>query len=168
MPHPSWNGFLRLSLISCPIYLSLAAEENELTEKDREAFQGMSSNVIDLVRFVGRAEVDPLYLNTSYYVYPDGELAAEPFRVIAEKMAAKGMVGIARVTLFNTKRLLMFEPRGVGMVMYTLRRPDEVRAAEFDTKRQEGIDPEMLEIAEAVVERRRGTFDPDGLLSDEH
>jgi DNA end-binding protein Ku len=168
MPHPSWNGFLRLSLISCPIYLSLAAEENELTEKDREAFQGMSSNVIDLVRFVDRAEVDPLYLNTSYYVYPDGELAAEPFRVIAEKMAAKGMVGIARVTLFNTKRLLMFEPRGVGMVMYMLRRPDEVRAAEFDTKRQEGIDPEMLEIAEAVVERRRGTFDPDGLLSDEH
>jgi DNA end-binding protein Ku len=168
MPHPSWNGFLRLSLISCPVYLSLAAEENELTEKDREAFQGMSSNVIDLVRFVDRAEVDPLYLNTSYYVYPDGELAAEPFRVIAEKMAAKGMVGIARVTLFNTKRLLMFEPRGVGMVMYMLRRPDEVRAAEFDTKRQEGIDPEMLEIAEAVVERRRGTFDPDGLLSDEH
>src|SRR5271170_5367320 len=167
MPHPSWNGFLRLSLISCPVYLSLAAEENELTEKDRKALQVMSSNVIDLIRFVDRAEVDPLYLNTSYYVYPDGELATEPFRVIAEKLAAKGLVGIARVTLFNTKRLLMFEPRGAGMVMYTLRRPDEVRAAEFDTKRQEDIEPEMLDITESVVERRRSTFDPAKLLDEQ-
>jgi hypothetical protein len=60
MPDPSWNGYLRLSLISCPVYLSLAAEENELTERDREAFQIMSSKVIDLARFVDRAEVDPL------------------------------------------------------------------------------------------------------------
>src|SRR5580692_2747077 len=146
MPHASWNGCLRLSLVFCPVYLSLATEEGELSKSNRDEFQTMSSDVIDLVHFVNRNEIDPLYLNTSYYVYPDGELAAEPFRVIAEKMAAKGMVGIARVTLFNTKRLLMFEPRGVGMVMYMLRRPDEVRAAEFDTKRQEGIDPEMLEI----------------------
>jgi DNA end-binding protein Ku len=167
MPQPSWNGFLRLSLVSCPVYLSLAAEENELTEKDLKAFQAMSSNIIDLVRFVDRAEIDPLYLNNSYYVYPDGELAAEPFRVIAEKMAAKGLVGIARVTLFNAKRLLMFEPRGAGMVMYTLWSPDEMRAPEFDTKRQEDIDPEMLDITETVVERRRSTFDPVSLLSDE-
>ena len=163
MPDPSWNGYLRLSLISCPVYLSLAAEENELTERDREAFQIMSSKVIDLARFVDRAEVDPLYLNTACYVYPDGELAGEPFRVIAEKLAAKGLVGIARVALSNTERLLMFEPRGAGMVMYTLR---SVRAAEFDTKRQEDTDPEMLDIVEAVVERRRSTFDPAGLLSD--
>jgi DNA end-binding protein Ku len=167
MAQPSWNGFLRLSLVSCPIYLSLANQGNEVIEKEREAFQAMSSSVIDLVRFVDRAEIDPLYLNTSYYVYPDGELAAEPFRVIAEKMAAKGLVGLARVTLFNTKRLLMFEPRGAGMVMYTLWSPDELRAAEFDTKRQEGIDPEMLDITEAVVERRRSPFDPAGLLSDD-
>jgi non-homologous end joining protein Ku len=96
-------------------------------------------------------------------LYPDGELAAEPLRVIAEKLAAKGLVGIARVALSNTERLLMFEPRGAGMVMYTLR---SVRAAEFDTKRQEDTDPEMLDIAEAVVELRRSTFDPAGLLSD--
>lgn len=167
MPQPCWNGFLRLSLVSCPIYLSLAADENELTEKDRIAFHGMSSDIIDLVRFVDRAEIDPLHLNTSYYVYPDGKLAAEPFRVIAEKMAAKGLVGIARVTLSNNRRLLMFEPRGAGMIMYTLWSPGEMRAPEFDTQRQQGIDPEMLDITETVVERRRGTFDPVGLLSDE-
>lgn len=164
MPDASWNGFLRLSLVSCPVYLSLATEENELTGKDENAFKAMKSNVIELTHFVNRDEVDPLYLNTSYYVYPDGEMAAEPFRVIAEKMAAKGLVGIGRVTLFNAKRLVMFEPRGAGMVMFTLRSADDVRAASFDTKRQEDFDAEMLDITEAIVERRRTTFDPAGLL----
>ncbi|HXO03950.1 MAG TPA: Ku protein [Stellaceae bacterium] len=165
MPHASWNGCLRLSLVFCPVYLSLATEEGELSKSNRDEFQTMSSDVIDLVHFVNRNEIDPLYLNTSYYVHPDGELAAEPFRVIAEKMTAKGLVGIGRVTLANTRRLVMFEPCGAGMVMFTLRNVDEVRVAEFDTNRQTGIDPEMLDIIEAVVEQRRSPFDPAKLLN---
>ena len=77
MPQKSWTGFLRLSLVSCPVYLSLATEENELTEKEQKALQAIKPNVIDLDHFVARGEVDPLYLNSSYYVYPDGELATE-------------------------------------------------------------------------------------------
>lgn len=164
MPQKSWTGFLRLSLVSCPVYLSLATEENELTEKEQKALQAIKPNVIDLDHFVARGEVDPLYLNSSYYVYPDGELATETFRVLAEKLAAKGLVGIGRVTLFNTKRLVMFEPRGAGMVMFTLHSADDVRAGEFDTTRQKNIDAEMLDITEAIVERRRTTFDPARML----
>jgi non-homologous end joining protein Ku len=59
----------------------------------------------------------------------------------------------------------MFEPCGAGMVMFTLRNVDEVRVAEFDTNRQTGIDPEMLDIIEAVVEQRRSPFDPAKLLN---
>jgi DNA end-binding protein Ku len=164
MAENSWNGSLRLSLVSCPVRLSVSTEENELTEKESNAFETMTSNVIDLDHFVSRAEIDPIYLRTSYYVQPDGELAAETLRVIAEKMTARGLAGIARVTLLNRKRLVMFEPRGAGMVMFTLHNADEVRAAGFDTKRQENIDPEMLDITEAIVERRTTTFDPAALL----
>lgn len=166
MSDRSWNGFLRLSLVSCPVYLSLAAEENEYSEREQNSFRQMSSNIIDLAHFVRRDEIDPLYLNTAYYVCPDGAMAAEPFRVISEKMAAKDLVGIARVTLSNKKYLLMFEPRGDGMVMYTLHRGDEVHPTGFDTKRREDIEPEMLDITEAIVERRRVAFDPVRLLDE--
>lgn len=164
MAQKSWNGFLRLSLVSCPINLSLATEENELTDNEHKAFEAMASKVIDLDHFVSRAEIDPLYLNTSYYVQGDGELAADSLRVIAEKMAAQGLAAIGRVTFGNRKRLVMFEPRGAGMVMFTLHNADEVRAAGFDTKRQENIDPEMLDITDSIIERRKTKFDPAGLL----
>ena len=33
------------------------------------------------------------YLDAPYYVYPDGELAAEAFRVIGEAMEERGWLG---------------------------------------------------------------------------
>jgi DNA end-binding protein Ku len=165
MAQKSWSGFLRLSLVSCPINMSLATEETELTDNEHKAFEAMPSKVIDLDHFVRRDEIDPLYLNSSYYVKSDNDLAAESLRVLSEKMAAKGLVAIGRVTLFNRQRLVMFEPRGAGMVMFTLHDAGEVRDAGFDANRQENIDPEMLDITDAIVERRITKFDPAGLLA---
>ena len=53
----------------------------------------------------------------------------------------------------------MVEPRGAGMVLVTLRAPEEVRAAAFEKSDAE-IDPEMVAIAETIIKRRSGHFDP--------
>ena len=190
MPRASWKGFLRLSLVSCPIYLSPAAtrtksirlhqvwnprdrrgapigdeEEDEqpsqpaarsfnedfddtpreppaptrvslrphdphtgeeiereevakgyeyergqfvtFTPAELKALDVESSKIIDLETFVPRAEVDPVYFNTPYYVYPDGPIAVETFRVIGAAMAEAGEVGIGRVTLSRRERPVM-------------------------------------------------------------
>lgn len=165
MAQKSWNAFLRLSLVSCPVSLSLVTPETDLTNQEHEAFEAMASKIIELDHFVPRAEVDSLFLHSAYYVRTDGELAAVSLRVLAEKMAAKGLAAIARVTLANRRRLVMFEPRGEGMVMYALHDANEVDEAGFDTNRQENIDPEMLEITDTIVDRRTTTFDPASLLA---
>ena len=41
------------------------------TLEELKALHVESSHTIDLTTFVPRAEVDPLYFNTPYYVYPD-------------------------------------------------------------------------------------------------
>src|SRR5262247_4589031 len=171
MPRASWNGFLRLSLVSCPVALVPATTEakrvrfNQLNSKtgnrvqqqlidsktgeivDRDeivkgyeydrgryvtvtddelkALQIESSKIIDLDRFVDRDEVDPVYLDTPYYVYPEGELAAEAFQVIGQAMAAKELVGLGKVTMSGRERQVLVEPRGPGLLMSTLRSADE-------------------------------------------
>ncbi len=56
-----------------------------------------SSKVIDLEMFVPRGEVDPVYFNSPYYLYPDGEMAVEAIRVIGAAMVEAGVVGIGRL-----------------------------------------------------------------------
>jgi DNA end-binding protein Ku len=206
MPRASWNGFLRLSLVSCPVSLVPATTEakrirfNQLssetgnrvaqqlvdsktgetvdrdqivkgyeyergryvtiTDDELKALQIESSKIIDLDRFVDRDEVDPVYLDTPYYVYPDGELAAETFRVIGEAMAHKNKVGLGRVTISSRERPVLVEPRGAGLVMSTMRSADEVRPAEFGGPAKGDIDADMVGIAETIIERRSGSFDP--------
>ncbi len=206
MPRASWNGFLRLSLVTCPVYLAPAtteskrirfnqlnaetgnrlrqqlvdAETGEVVERDRiakgyeysrgqyvtvddeelKALQIESSKIIELTQFVSRDEVDPVFLDTPYYVYPDGELAAEAFQVISEAMAVKGLVGIGRVTISSRERLVLVEPHDAGLLMFTLRSSDEVRAAEFGAKAKGETDADMVAVAETIIERRKAKFDP--------
>ena len=104
-------------------YVTFTAEE-VLKKLDVE-----STRTIDLTTFVPRAEIDPVYFNTPYFVYPDGAAAAEAFRVIGAAMADAGMAGIGRVTLSRRERAVLVEPRGAGMVLITPRAAEEVVGA---------------------------------------
>ena len=205
MPRATWNGFLRLSLVSCPVYLTPATTEAAhirlhqlnpetgnrvrqmlvdsetgepidraavvkgyeyerhqyvvVPDEELQALRIESSQTIDLDRFVAGDEVDPLYLDTPYYVHPDGKIAVETFRVIGQAMAETGRLGLGRIVLSNRERMVLVEPRGGGMLMRTLRSAAEVRAAEF-AEPGEAADPDMVAVAKTIIERRAGAFDP--------
>jgi DNA end-binding protein Ku len=206
MPRATWNGFLRLSLVSCPIYLTPATSERSnirlhqlnpktgnrvrqqlidsetddaveradvvkgyeferhqyvvIPDDELEALRIESSQTIDLDRFVKRDEIDPLYLDTPYYVYPDGKIAIETFRVIGEAMDETKRIGIGRIVLSSRERMVLVEPHGGGMLMRTLRSADEVRQPEFG-KAEGHADPDMVAVAKTIIERHAGAFDPE-------
>src|SRR5580692_2133705 len=41
------------------------------------------------------SDLDPVYFDSSYYLYPDGPVAVEMLRVIGAAMAEAGVVGLA-------------------------------------------------------------------------
>jgi hypothetical protein len=53
----------------------------------------------------------------AYHIYPDGELAAQTFRVIGEAMAHKNKVGLGRVTISSRERPVLVEARCAGLLM---------------------------------------------------
>jgi DNA end-binding protein Ku len=115
--------------------------------------------VVDLEKFVPRGDIDPVYFDSPYYLYPDGPIAVETLRVIDAAMAEAGVVGLGRLTLRRRERMVMVEPRGTGMALITLRAADEVRASQFDNSEAE-LDAEMVAIARAIIAQRTGSFDP--------
>ena len=204
---PTWQGHLRLSLVTCPVALYAATskagdvsfhllnpktnnrirmvttdpdtgpvnrgdlvkgyevEKNRyiiLTDEEIKSVRLESTRTIDIERFVAADEIDRLYWNDPYYLTPDGGVAGEAFGVIRDAMRETGRIALGRVVLHTRERLLALEPRGDGIVAWSLRTKDEVRdAAPYFEGIPEGkTDPGMLSIAEKIIEQQEGAFDP--------
>jgi DNA end-binding protein Ku len=132
-------------------------EEDELDEVALE-----STHTIDIETFVDRDEVDEIYLDESFYVTPNDEVAYEAFAVIREAMKKTNMVGLGRVVTHRRERLLMLQPRGKGIVATALRYKNEVRdeSAYFDEIPDVKVPNDMLQLAEHILEQKKGHFDP--------
>ena len=129
------------------------------TAEELKALDVESSKIIDLEKFVPGRSIDPVYFDSSYYVYPDGPIAVEALRVIGAAMTETGVVGLGRLTLSRRERMVMVERRGTGMALFTLRAASEVRAPQFGSAEGD-LDAGMVAIAVAIIRPRTGNFDP--------
>ena len=128
-----------------------------------EALKIESTKTIEIETFVPAAEIDEIYLDSPYYLAPDDKVAEEAFAVIREAMTRKKMVGIGRIVLARRERMLMLQPRDKGMLATTLRYPYEVRQGSeiFDEISDVKLPGEMLDIAQEIINRMSGHFEPD-------
>ncbi len=130
-------------------------------EEDLEAIEIESSHTIDVESFVTRDEIDPVYLDNSYYLAPDDKVAEEAFAVIREAMAEERVAGIGRTVIARRERLLVLEPRHKGILATALHYNYEVRDehAYFDGIGDMKIPREMLDLAKHIIHSKMGHFD---------
>jgi len=206
-PRASWKGYLKLSLVSCPVrlYPATSASErisfNQLHKKthnrinmkpvdpelglversdlvkgyeyedkqyiiiddaDLDAVRIESNHTMNIEAFVDEGEVDVIYQDSPYYLAPDGAMAEETFAVLREAMRSSGKLAIARLVLSSRERVVTIGARENGMFVCTLRNPNEVRGtAEYFGNIPAGKpDPEMLELAQALIKQKETHFDP--------
>jgi DNA end-binding protein Ku len=206
-PRASWKGYLKLSLVSCPVRLYPAVSASErisfnqlhkdthnrinmkpvdpelglversdlvkgyeyepkkyvvIEDSDLEAVRIESTHTMNIEAFVEEDSVDVIYQDSPYYLAPDGAMAEETFIVLREAMRRAGKLAIARLVLSSRERIVTIGPRETGMFVCTLRNPNEVRStAEYFGNVPVGKpDPEMLQLAEALIQQKTTTFDP--------
>ena len=208
-PRAYWKGYLKLSLVSCPVALFPASSErekisfNQINKKtgnrikyrkvdaetgqevdssdivkgyevgkgqyievepeELEAIAIESKRTIEIDEFVAKKEIDELYLNSPYYLVPDGEVGQQAFAVIREAIRKEGMVALGRIVFTSREHVIALEPRGKGLLGVTLRYPYEVRKEDeyFDDIPDEKIPKDMLELASHIVETKAGHFEPE-------
>ena len=128
-----------------------------VTEEDFSKVTVESTRVINLVQFTGDASLDPMYVDKSYYLAPDGAVAAEAFAVVREGM--RGKAGIGKVALYGREYLVAVKPQEHGLVMYTLHHDAEIRGIDqvedLDSV-PKSVKPEELKLAKQVVEMYSG------------
>ncbi len=135
----------------------------ELSDEELKAVEISSTHVIDIERFVKAEEVDAVYLDRTYYLAPDGKVAADAFATIRDAMKERRVVALGRVVMFKRERVVMLAPFDKGLTATLLHYNYEVRDEDefFDSIPRKKTSGEMLDLAKHIIETKAGRFDPD-------
>ena len=124
-----------------------------LSEEDFENVRAESTRVIDLVQFADDSSIDPMYVDSTYYLAPDGGVATDAFAVMREGM--KGKVGVGKLALYGREYLVAVRPHGKGIVMHTLHHAAEIRGmdqVEELNSVPSKVKPEEIKLAKQVID----------------
>ena len=121
-----------------------------------------STKTLDIERFVPESEIDRSYWDTPYFLAPDGKVGQEAYAVIREAMRQSGQIALGRVVLSTRERLMALEPKGNGIMAFSLRTKGEVKnsADVFSEVEDVAPNPAMIDIATAIIKQQAGPFDP--------
>ncbi|MFD1326714.1 non-homologous end joining protein Ku [Mycoplana ramosa] len=203
---PYWKGYLKLSLVTCPVAMSPATSESEkvrfhtinrethnrvvshyvdsvtgkevadedevkgfdrggeyvlLEDEELQSVNLESVRTIEISTFVPRESIDWIWLDKAHYLVPDDKVGEEAFAVIRDAMAAEDVVGISRLVIGRREHAIMLEPRGNGIIVWTLHYGDEVRGEDeyFDRIKADAA-PELLGVAQEVIQRQTKHWSP--------
>lgn len=133
----------------------------QIEKEELEAVQLESNHTIDIDNFVPRDEIDRRYLDSPYYMVPDGNAGIDAFAVIRDAMKDQDRVALARVVLSNRERIVAIEPLGKGLIATTLRYAYEVRNEEdfFADIKTRKISKDMVELAAHILDSKAANFD---------
>ncbi|WP_334545966.1 Ku protein [Rhizobium leguminosarum] len=212
MPRPYWKGYLKLSLVTCPVAMSPATSDSEkvrfhtlnketgnrvlsqyvdsvtgkpvkdeneakgyargendyviLTDDDLDSVALDTVKTIDIDKFVPAESIEWVYLEKPHYLMPDDPVGHEAFAVIRDAMASDKVVGISKLVIGRRERAVVLEPRGEGIVLWTLRFGDEVRPEEsYFEGIDEEADPELIPLVQQLIKQKTSRWSSD-MVSD--
>jgi len=143
----------------------VVVEEAELEALERHD----DSRAIEITQFVPVDQVDPVWLDRTYFLVP-GSAAAErrPYRLLLEAMREAGVGAIGRFVRSGRESLCLVRAKGDALVLETLFLAEDVYSqAEIDEAvGATEVKPSELELARQIIDGLAGSFDPASLASD--
>lgn len=122
-----------------------------------------SDKTLALETFLPCGEIDTIYLDKPYYLAPADKPSAEVFELIRQGLKATSAAALARTVLFRRLRTVLIRPHGEGLIANTLNYDYEVRSIDeaFADLKEFKIEGEMLDLAQHIIDTKRGKFDPE-------
>jgi DNA end-binding protein Ku len=133
-----------------------------IEQDELEKIKLRSEKTIELTKFVPADKVQDVYLDSTYYVAPDGPVAEEPFRVVREALEKTGTAGIGKLTISGRERPVLIRPGDKGFTLNTLYAANEVREASsyFEEIKSGAVNKEYMQLATTLIKGKLGEFDP--------
>ncbi|WP_030526160.1 Ku protein [Phycicoccus jejuensis] len=130
-----------------------------LTDDDFADLPSRSSKEIGVTKFVPADQIDPMWLDKSYYLEPD-KSATKPYVLLRDALESEQRVAVVTVSIRTRMTMAILRVRDGVIVMQTMLWPDEVRAADFAAVDEQHATRQEMDMAKMLIDQLAGDYDP--------
>jgi len=124
---------------------------------------------IEMVQVISLGEIDPAYIDKTYWIGPGGKSAksARGYELLRTALDEMGKIAVIRVKLRTRPRIGIIQAKGKLFALHTMRFPDElVPSTELAAPDVKPLTDRELEMAHALIKEMVAPFEPAKLPDD--
>ena len=130
-----------------------------IDDEDIKKVAPRTARVMEILEFVKADQVDPIYLESSYYVAPD-EGGEKAYALLFTALKDSGYYGVAKVAMHNREHIIVLRPGAKGILSHTMYYQDEIRQVEEFRTDTSLVKEKELAMAKMLISSLEENFEP--------
>jgi DNA end-binding protein Ku len=131
-----------------------------IEEEDIKKVAPKTAKVMEILEFVKGDQVDPIYLESSYYMAPD-EGGEKPYALLFAALHQVKYYALAKIAMHNREHIVILRPGKKGILLHTMYYQDEIRQVDEFRTDTELVKPKELEMAKMLIDTLAADFEPE-------
>ena len=130
-----------------------------IDEEDIKNVAPKTAKVMEILEFVKAEQVDPIYLESSYYVAPE-EGGEKPYALLFQALRESKFYALAKVAMHNREHIIILRPGAKGILSHTMYYQDEIRQVEEFRTDTSLVKDKELDMAKMLISSLEAEFEP--------
>jgi DNA end-binding protein Ku len=130
-----------------------------IEDEDIKKVAPKTAKVMEILEFVKADQVDPVYLESSYYVAPD-EGGEKPYALLFQALKDSEYYALAKVAMHNREHIIILRPGSKGILSHTMYFQDEIRQVEEFRTDTSLVKDKELAMAKMLISSLEADFEP--------
>jgi DNA end-binding protein Ku len=130
-----------------------------IDDEDIKKVAPKTAKVMEILEFVKADQVDPVYLESSYYMAPD-EGGEKPYALLFEALRQSKFYALAKVAMHNREHIIILRPGPKGILSHTMYYQDEIRQVEEFRTDTSLVKDKELDMAKMLISSLEADFEP--------
>jgi DNA end-binding protein Ku len=131
----------------------------EIDDEDIKKVAPKTARVMEILEFVKSDDVDPIYLESSYYVAPD-EGGEKPYALLFQALRESKYYALAKIAMHNREHIIILRPGEKGILSHTMYYADEIRHVEEFRTDTSLVKEKELAMAKMLISSLEAEFEP--------
>lgn len=130
-----------------------------IEDEDIKKVAPKTAKVMEILEFVKADQVDPIYLESSYYMAPD-EGGEKPYALLFQALRESSYYAVAKVAMHNREHIIVLRPGAKGILTHTMYYQDEIRQVDEFRTDTNLVKEKELAMAKMLITSLEADFEP--------